>query len=619
MRRSALWPLLVAALAACAPAAPSAPPRPPATEAPGARPVAPTPLERGTLFAAPAGSGEACSEAEPCALETAVRRLAPGDVLFLRGGVYARRDTLYVRAAGDAEHPIVIESYPGERAVLEGEFRSPARIRDHHRYYYGIRLTEASRYVQLRRLEVRYMGDSGIGVFGDHDLVEGCEAHHNVLSGILVYGGPWREDDPDYATPYRHGFNVVRDNLAHDNSDVELASRGGNADGIAVSSGRLNQIVHNEVWGNSDDGIDTWRSNDAYVAYNVAHRNGLARGDGNGIKAGGNLSETATNGLRTRVEHNLAYQNRARGFDFNAGKDVVFRFNTAWANGGPGFTGGADTLMEHNLARDNAEPARTGGPARHNSWQTAGTPAFVSTDPGAPGFLQPRPGPFAGMGAYAGEKAPPHHLFILGDSTVHNPESRGSGWGDVLGEFLLEPERALNRARSGASSKSYKDNNRYRSWQRTLEEMDHLARPGDYLLIQFGHNDESHRPELHTDPGRGGSFYRELKVYVDEARRRGMVPVLVTPLERFYKERRTHGAYPDTVRALAADEGALLLDLNAKSYAAFAGYPDSDAIVARFGYKDHTHTNHAGARLVAGWLKALACRSPDLALCAQFR
>ena len=106
---------------------------------------------------------------------------------------------------------------------------------------------------------------------------------------------------------------------------------------------------------------------------------------------------------------------------------------------------------------------------------------------------------------------------------------------------------------------------------------------------------------------------------MDEARRRGMVPVLVTPLERFYKGRHTHGAYPDTVRALAADEGVLLLDLNAKSYAAFAGYPNSDAIISRFGYKDHTHTNPEGARLVAGWLKALACQTPDLVLCGQFR
>ncbi|HHO58161.1 MAG TPA: hypothetical protein ENJ85_03215, partial [Oceanithermus profundus] len=70
MRRSALLFLFAAVLAACTPAPPAAP-TPPTAEAPGARPVAPTPLERGTLFAAPAGSGEACSEAEPCALETA--------------------------------------------------------------------------------------------------------------------------------------------------------------------------------------------------------------------------------------------------------------------------------------------------------------------------------------------------------------------------------------------------------------------------------------------------------------------------------------------------------------------------------------------------------------------
>jgi len=405
--------LLLLGLAGCQ----GPPAAPPAGEDPaadlvylGPRAVEPTPLERGTLFAAPDGAGEACSEREPCDLRTAFARLQPGSVLFLRGGVYPIRETgLHTGAlTGTAERPVVIESYPGEWAVLEGGYSSAEDYEeDAHQYYYGIRIDSGAEYVYVRRLEVRYMGNAGIGIRGSHNLVEGCELHHNTYAGVEIYGGEWREDDPDFTLPYPEGYNTVRDNVIHDNADVYMPTQGDSADGVAVSSGRYNRVLYNRVYGNSDDGIDTWRSNDSYVAFNLVYANGRGeRGNGNGIKAGGNLDPEARTGLRAVVVHNLAWDNRARGFDYNAGKDVLFAYNTAYRNATYGFLGGNDTRMLRNIAVDNGTNA-SGGIWEENSWQMEGAPSFVSRDPASPDFLRPVPGdPFENLGAYARDELP---------------------------------------------------------------------------------------------------------------------------------------------------------------------------------------------------------------------
>ncbi len=372
---------------------------------PGPREVAPTPLARGTLFAAPGGAGSDCSEKKPCSLRTAFGRLEPGSVLFLRGGIYPVRGAgLHTGAlAGTPAKPVIIESYPGEQAVLEGEYSSAESYGGDHHYYYGIRIDKDAEYVYLRRLEIRYMGNAGIGIRGSHNVVEGCELHHNTLSGIEIYGGEWHEDSPDFTVPYPEGYNIVRDNVIHDNSDVYMPSKGDSADGVAVSSGRHNRVVHNRVYANSDDGIDTWRSNDSYVAFNLVYANGRGeRGNGNGIKAGGNLKASARGGLRAVVVHNLVWDNRSRGFDYNAGKKVLFACNTAYRNKGVGFTGAKDTRMVRNIAVENDTPVSSSGPQENNSWQRQGAPRFVSLDPASAGFLRPVPGdPFEDMGAYA--------------------------------------------------------------------------------------------------------------------------------------------------------------------------------------------------------------------------
>ncbi len=593
----------------------------------GARQVSSTPADQGTLFAAPNGSLNSCSDDTPCSIQTAFSQLAPGDILFLRGGIYDITSALRPGSSGLIDNPIIIESYPEETAILEGHYRSAADVNNNpNGRTSGIRLGSTHNYITIRNIEARYMGWAGISVYGSHNIVEGCHTHDNIVSGIALYGGEWHEDDPDYQIPYLYGYNIIRDNISNANSDVGLPADGGNSDGIAISSGRFNTIIHNTVYANSDDGIDTWRSNDSYVAFNRVYDNGRSSGDGNGIKAGGNLNPDATNGLRTTAEHNFVYNNQQRGLDYNSGHDVVFRYNTSWNNGTVGVQGTANTLIEYNIASNNGSQNSNLG--TDNSWNLQEYVTFISTNPASDDFLRPEAGSdFENMGVYANLTSHQAKIFIIGGSTVHNTSVGEQGYGSRLGESMINPDKIFNRARSGASTKSYQPDRAgtERDWPGLIA----LIRATDisegaYLLMHFGHNDEDEsRADQFTEPGVGNEFYTNLKGFIDEVEALGVTPVLVTPVERMYKNTHSHitayGDYPQTMRDLAADEQVLLLDLQAKSFDEFNLYPDTAAIFDQFAYDDHTHFDPEGAKIVAGWLTELICSSSDQTLCNQFK
>jgi lysophospholipase L1-like esterase len=211
-------------------------------------------------------------------------------------------------------------------------------------------------------------------------------------------------------------------------------------------------------------------------------------------------------------------------------------------------------------------------------------------------------------------------LFLAGDSTMSNYEqdrAPQAGWGQVIGE-LLKPEVAVrNEAASGRSSKSFIDEGR-------LTPIEADIRPGDWLFIQFGHNDQKPDEERRTEPY--GTYQEHLLTYVEAARSRGAFPVLVTPVQRrsFLEDgviSDTHGEYPSAMKELAAKEGVPLVDLGASSKrllealgperskalflwlepGAHPNYPE--------GVEDNTHFSETGAlkiaRLVVEELKEL--------------
>ncbi|MBB6438960.1 rhamnogalacturonan acetylesterase [Streptomyces candidus] len=155
-------------------------------------------------------------------------------------------------------------------------------------------------------------------------------------------------------------------------------------------------------------------------------------------------------------------------------------------------------------------------------------------------------------------------LLLAGDSTAAQKDMSAApetGWGMALPFFLAEEVVVDNHAMNGRSSRSFIEEGR-------LDVVLGALRPGDRLLVQYGHNDQSDRPERHTEPWAG---YQEcLLRHVKGARDRGAHPVLLTPVERraFDAGGRavsTHGAYPDAMRAVAAQENVPLVDVSALS------------------------------------------------------
>lgn len=155
-------------------------------------------------------------------------------------------------------------------------------------------------------------------------------------------------------------------------------------------------------------------------------------------------------------------------------------------------------------------------------------------------------------------------IILVGDSTT----AVIGGWGpsfcaDHVTSFLA----CVNLARGGRSSGNYRTEG---SWDLALAEMSTPGYVATYVLIQFGHNDQPGKPGRSTDLAT--EFPANLRRYVAETRERGAVPVLVTPLTRrqFADGRLQNDLEPwsDAVRAVAAETGTPLVDLNAASAAA---------------------------------------------------
>ena len=199
-------------------------------------------------------------------------------------------------------------------------------------------------------------------------------------------------------------------------------------------------------------------------------------------------------------------------------------------------------------------------------------------------------------------------IYMVGDSTMANkkpdryPET---GWGQVLPQFFSSDVVIINKAMNGRSTKTFINENR---WKQVLD----VLQKGDYVFIQFGHNDE----KVSSEKGVPLPEYGEYLIrYVTEARAKGAVPVLFTPIARRVfkggKFNDTHGGYPDAMRKVAADYQVPLVDLQQKSSLLLtsAGTKESlkyylhgdSGVLANYpkGIKDNTHFSEEGAKKMA--------------------
>jgi pectinesterase len=201
-------------------------------------------------------------------------------------------------------------------------------------------------------------------------------------------------------------------------------------------------------------------------------------------------------------------------------------------------------------------------------------------------------------------------IWLVGDSTMSDKEAKAfpeTGWGMPFEHFFDSTVTIDNRAKNGRSTRSFIAEG---LWEGVV---DHLRR-GDYVFIQFGHNDEvKEKTDRFTTPA---EFTDNLERYISDTRKKHAVPVLLTPVtrRRFSPDgtaEETHPVYADLVREVAAKQKVALIDMDAKSIALLqdAGpvrsiqwynhlapgehpnYPD--------GRKDDTHFSPAGARKMA--------------------
>jgi len=202
--------------------------------------------------------------------------------------------------------------------------------------------------------------------------------------------------------------------------------------------------------------------------------------------------------------------------------------------------------------------------------------------------------------AIAGEPAATtdHKLrvVLVGDSTV----AEKSGWGTAFSKLLASDVECTNAARGGQSSKSFLDSG---NWQKAL------ALKPDWVLIQFGHNDQPGKgPNRETEPET--TYRANLIRYVDEARAAGARPVLVTSMvRRVFQPDKQHlrtdlEPYVAAMKKVAEEKHVPLVDLHARSHELIEklgpdGVKEMEPEGKTPGTHDGTHLNERGGEMIA--------------------
>jgi lysophospholipase L1-like esterase len=201
-------------------------------------------------------------------------------------------------------------------------------------------------------------------------------------------------------------------------------------------------------------------------------------------------------------------------------------------------------------------------------------------------------------------------IFLAGDSTMSIKETKAypeTGWGMPFVYFWDSTVIIVNRAKNGRSTKTFLSEG---LWKSIMDE----AKEGDYVFIQFGHNDESvEKKERYSTPD---TFKMNLTRFITDVRNKKAFPVLFTPVSRRKFDAsgtaiETHKEYAAYVKEVAAKENVLFIDLDTKSRVLYQqfGNENSKLLFLQLkpgehpnypeGKEDNTHFNELGARLIA--------------------
>jgi len=202
-------------------------------------------------------------------------------------------------------------------------------------------------------------------------------------------------------------------------------------------------------------------------------------------------------------------------------------------------------------------------------------------------------------------------VVIIGDSTVqtYGPDRDVRGWGQYFDGFFPSDVEIVNLAKSGRSTKTFIEEG---LWDGALREN------ADFILIQFGHND-SHAKERPESTDAATDFRDNLRRYIDEARKNGAEPILITPMHRrLFKDGKPTMEllpYANAMKIVAREKDVLLIDLHALSGTVLARLGDDGSADIYVSPKDRTHFSEKGAKLMAKLVaEELARMSPDLGM-----
>jgi lysophospholipase L1-like esterase len=198
-------------------------------------------------------------------------------------------------------------------------------------------------------------------------------------------------------------------------------------------------------------------------------------------------------------------------------------------------------------------------------------------------------------------------VFLAGNSTVVDQEDEPwASWGQMIPRFFKSGVAIANHAESGLTLGSFLGGKR-------LTKVLSVMKPGDYLFIEFGHNDQKDKDE---NAGAWKSYSERLHLFVQETKKKGGIPVIVTSTSRRRfgtdgKVENTLGDYPAAARKVAEDEKVALIDLNAMTARLYEALGEEDSKKALAHYPantfpgqtkalaDNTHFNTYGAYEIA--------------------
>ncbi|NQX65122.1 pectate lyase [Paenibacillus alba] len=350
---------------------PTSSPSPSPSTAPSPSPSPTPPPTAGAVYVAPSGTdSNAGTLASPTTLTSALSRVAPGGVIYMRGGTYSYNSQITIDRTnnGAASTMKQIMPYSSEKPVLD--FSSePYNTADVSLNARGLQVNGS--YWSIKGLEIKGAADNGLYLAGNNNRLENLDVHHNRDSGVQL--GRYASSAPNSEWPMN---NQIINTYSHDNFDPD---NGEDADGFAakLTVGPGNVFDGCIAAYNTDDGWDLYTKSETgpigaiTIKNSVSHHNGqtssgnsTSNSDGNGYKLGG--EKIAVNHI---VLNSIAYQNKKHGFTYNSNPgSITLKNNTSFSNGQGNFTFDVGThQFTNNLSYKGSSSDKSSGTDVQNS------------------------------------------------------------------------------------------------------------------------------------------------------------------------------------------------------------------------------------------------------------